>query len=489
MLILALSLAGVGHAQRGDLPEGPIAEPVIPTAAGISFHQVTFAFDAGRLVNTDWGQIQIDPRKWGNVTGRSSGFVQVVLYPSASTGPGRNDPAWVVRNLFVPRESVKPCPDPSVPGRDAAGSLTTHPLCRHFDLVPGAEGRERLTSIAGAVLVSAQPLPETAEILRVLSQFPAQTLRVEQVFINAEGAYFDGPPAFPGPLVGYELVGPPPLPPGPDPGPGLPGDLAFQIEIFQADQPNIECARNQCVPMANSLVFAYLESRYNHLPLLWNLSHNYATGIGRMYAAGDVPFWAPEPPTSLVANVDALSRRIGVASASTGEGTSGCNNFLAALSYLATEDQYAKAVVRHQGGDPVYGENASCDNDTWILGGLVSTREGETPTWSWIFQQLQLGRGVSILFGRYNPLGERTSGHMVRVWGATRFNGKDYLYTLDDGEQGANNTGLRTEVWEVADTGGPGAPGVPDGQLNMDGLSWEIERAISVEAKPTLLIP
>jgi hypothetical protein len=41
----------------------------------------------------------------------------------------------------------------------------------------------------------------------------------------------------------------------------------------------------------------------------------------------------------------------------------------------------------------------------------------------------------------------------------------------------------------VADTGQPGLGGIPDGQLNMNGSSWEIEFATSTEAKPTLLIP
>lgn len=85
--------------------------------------------------------------------------------------------------------------------------------------------------------------------------------------------------------------------------------------------------------------------------------------------------------------------------------------------------------------------------------------------------------------------GERTSGHCVRVFGACQFGSNRYLYTLDDGEQGDNNTGTRTQVWLVADTGGPGQPGVPDGRLNMGGLSWEIEFANSIHVKPTLLIP
>mgnify|MGYP006286646965 FL=1 len=504
VLIMAMFLTAGGLAQRIDVPTEDIVEPVIPTASGISVHQVSFSFDAGRAANTDWGQIQIDPRRWGNATGRHEGFVQVVLYPAGPSAPLRNEPVWAVRNLYLPRESVKPCPEDPDRGRDPTGvpvstppndpkqvflALPAAPLCRYFDLVPDREGQGRLTAISAAILVSAQPLPEMAEILRVLSQYPPQTVRVEEVFINAEGADSEDSPRLSTFRFGYDLVGPPPQPLTPEPGPAIPDDLAFPIQVFQADQPNIQCARNQCIPMAHALVFAYLQDRYNNLPMVWDLAHNYAPGIGRQDAAGDVPFWVPEPQTSLVANFDTLSRRPGVLSSSTGDGTSGCNLWRGLISYIATEGELARVVLRHEGGSSTYGDEAACDNGTWILGGITSTREGSNPTWEWIFEQLQLGRGVSMLFGRYNPVGERTSGHMVRIWGAMRFNGKDYLYTMDDGNQGANSSGLRTQQWEVADIGQPGLAGLPDGRLNMDGLSWEIERAVSVQAKPSLVIP
>jgi hypothetical protein len=32
-------------------------------------------------------------------------------------------------------------------------------------------------------------------------------------------------------------------------------------------------------------------------------------------------------------------------------------------------------------------------------------------------------------------------------------------------------------------------PGVPNGRLELSGLRWEIEIAVAVEAKPTLLVP
>jgi len=191
----------------------------------------------------------------------------------------------------------------------------------------------------------------------------------------------------------------------------------------------------------------------------------------------------------MVANVDTFTRRSGVVNAGVGKGSSKCQLIRGAFGYLAEYGTLAQAIFRHQGGVELYGEDASCDDGTVILGGIVSTKEGLYPTWEWMFEQLQLGRGVSILFGRYDMNGSRTSGHMVRVWGAASYLDKKYIYTLDDQYQGINTYGLRTQQWEVEDIGQPGLAGVPDGRLNMNGTSWEIEFALSVEAVPTLMIP
>jgi hypothetical protein len=507
-LALGACLPTVTFGQRPAIPDTSFVEPLVPTAAGITIQQVSFVFDAGRAVNTDWGQIQIDPARWGNVTGMDSGYVHLVLHSGSSARP----PRWVVRNLYLPPALVSPCPANSGGGMsDPAGGSSTMPpgsgpalvavrtsgppLSTYFDLRPDTAGSGPLTSISASVLVSRQPLPEIAAILRVLMQFPPQQIAVTPVTVNAEGyvgqntAVLIPLPAIVVQGAGDDLVGLPPLPPDPDPGPGINLDLAFPIEVTQSDQPNVNCAKNQCVPMAQANVFGYLEDRYNALPLLWALPHLSAPGIGRLSSAGDVVFWVPVPSDSLVANVDALTRRLGVTSSSTGEGSDLCQWTHGALGYIAQYGQQAVAVFRHQGGSAAYGENTSCDDGTVVLGGLVSTREGLHPTWQWFFDQLQHGRGVAMCFGRYDIQGNRTSGHMVRVWGARRFNGREYLYTLDDSNQGPNTTGLRNQVWEVADTGQPGLGGIPDGQLNMNGSSWEIEFATSTEAKPTLLIP
>jgi hypothetical protein len=158
---------------------------------------------------------------------------------------------------------------------------------------------------------------------------------------------------------------------------------------------------------------------------------------------------------------------------------------------MATQGVPGQIVFRHQGGSATYGAGNTCDNgDVFLpLGGITSARQGNNPTWEWIFDQLQQGRGVYMSFGRYDTSGTRTSGHAVRIWGARRFNGKNYIYTLDDGNQGSNNDGLQNAQFEVADNDTPGMPNVPNGRLELGDTSSEIEFVMSMEAKPTLLIP
>jgi hypothetical protein len=359
----------------------------------------------------------------------------------------------------------------------------------YFDLRPTIDGSGKLTSILGTVLVSRQPLPEIVDILSVVARFTPRVVKVQQVVVDAEGHDLEQIQLQADIIVGTSVypIGPPPLPFGP--GLDLPGNLLFPIEVFQSAQPNVQTAENQCVPMAHANVFAYLQNRYNGVPLVWNLPHAAVPGIGKVSAAGDVQIWIPVKENSLVANIDAFTRRLEVVDALVGKGASRCQLIRGAFGYLAAYGELAQVKFRHQGGAELYGDNENCDNGTVLLGGIVSKNEGLFPRWEWMFEQLQLGRGVAILFGRYDMNGNRTSGHMVRVWGAARYNNKDYIYTLDDGMQGTNIFGLRNQQWQVADTGQPGLAGVPDGRLNMNGMTWEIEFAISTEAKPTLAIP
>jgi len=497
-IFLCLQVAAYSQTR---VPDTSYMKEIDPNTGLVSIEQVTFFFDSGRLVDSDWGQIKVDPNKWNEATGLRSGYLNFFLNDSSSLNR-----RWVIQNMYIPSAIVDFCPpivdepnSPNEPGSTNPGSTPPDPdptepplpLSMYFDLRPGTDGSGGLDILIGNLIVSKQPLPVVDDILNAINTFPIRTLQVDSTLINAEGhtKTIIIPQSTTIESFTPDFVGFPPVPPGPDPLPNFPLDLAFPIEVFQSEFPNVQCAKNQCVPMAHANVLGYLRDRYDGVPFVWHLPHAAIPGIGQVFGAGDVIYWAPVPEASLVANVDTFTRRDGVLNAGVGDTSSECQMIQGPFGYIAEFGNYAKTIFRHQGGQPSYGDGTFCDTSTFSLGGLVSNREGVYPTWQWIYEQLILGRGVSIVFGRYDNGGNRTSGHMVRVWGAARYLEKDYIYTLDDEYQGMNNYGLRTQQWEVKDTGQPGLPGVPDGQLNLGDTTWEIEFAISAQAKTTLAIP
>jgi hypothetical protein len=484
-----LALAGVAGsaaaADTQDALDSLNARQITPAMGAVNFYQTQFVFDAGRSLDSDWGQVSVNiaALTQARLVQRRGGYLNVALYGS---GP----PAWVVENLRIP-----PSPDSRGDGISASALIAERisptvpqpPMTTHFDLRPGTEGSGRVQAVVATVLVSDSPLPPITRVASLIEQVPPVTFLVQQHLVNAEGDLGEG--TAPPPPVGPLLLGPPPQPI--TPVPELPDDLAFPLEVTQYDQPNINAGKNQCMPMAHALVIGYLRIRYNHPPLAWPLPHYSSAGIGLQVTAGDVIFWTPVPSSSRIAQIDARTRRVGVLDFDTGGGSDRCQHIRAAFSYMATQGAPGQIVYRHQGGSAAYGAGETCDNGDVLLplGDVVSVRQGANPTWQFIFDQLQLGRGLFMSFGRYDVDGNRTGGHAVRIWGARRFAGRDYIYTLDDGTQGNNNTGLRTEQWEVADNNTPGTPGVPNGRLELGGTSSEIELVVSAEAKPTLLIP
>jgi hypothetical protein len=430
--------------------------------------------------------VHADPAKLRRFLGKGGGYVNVALHTGTRGGA-----AWVVENLRI-------APDPlcrtdlirldQLRAEGIAHADANVPMTAHFDLRPGSVGAGRVDRVLATVLVSVSPLPTIEGIWSVVERLRPDPYPVEPALVDAEGND-DEATATPPPSGGPLLLGPPPQ--AIEPAPDAPSNLAFPLEVTQYDQPNIQSASMQCMPMGMANVIGYLRIRYNHLPLSWPLPHYSSPGIGQQQNVGDVVFWEPVPESSRIAQIDARTRRSGVLDFESGSGSSRCQYLPALFSYIATQGTPAQIAFRHQDGDAVYGEGATCDNNDILqpLGGITSTREGGDVTWDWVFDQLQKGRGVFLSFGRYDVDGVRTGGHAVRVWGARRFNGRDYFYTLDDSDQGLNTLGLQTSQWEVADESSPGTPGVPNGRLEINGGTSQIEFALSAEAKPTLLIP
>ena len=486
LMLFAATFFTCSTAEARDVLASLNAHQVSPDSQIVDFHQTQFVFTAGRSLNSDWGQVSVDVEsmKLRRMLEKPGGYLNVILYANSRQG----NAFWVVENLRIPPDSE--CRTDGISDamlrEERIDTSSKTPMTAYFDLRPGVEGDGQVNRIFATVVVSASPLPPVERIWQLLRQVSPDEFRVVSQLNNAEGdlGEEESTPT-PPPSSGPFLLGPPPQPVTPVPQP--PSDLAFPLEVYQYTQPNINAGKNQCVPMAEALVIGYLRIRYNALPLSWPLPHYSGAGIGVHSIFG----WIPDPEGSRVAQIDARARRTGVVDFDTGGGTSRCRNIRSVFSYMATQGIPEQIVFRHQGGSAVYGEGNNCDNGdaTLPLGGITSTREDMFPTWQWIFDQLQMGRGIYMSFGRYDAAGNRTSGHAVRIWGARRFNGKDYIYTLDDGDQGSNNVGLQTTQWEVVDNNTPGIPNVPNGRLELGGANREIEFVMSMEAKPTLLIP
>lgn len=512
-LVILISLITPSIAWNGSTgtfsTDYPITQ-IRPSHKAVSFQQVTFDFEVGRISGTDWGQFQVNSTKLNNFTKACSGYINVFLQNNLRSGL-----SWVVENMFIPADEETKCL--TVDKKEIRAALRKDPfnssarrfmsilkinrsfISSYFDLRPGDIGEGTVASVLATVLFSRQPLPIVADIMALAEAYEPAVFNVKQVIDNAEGDLSGSEePTAPSSAVVYnsELVGfPPPETTTFDPFP----DLLFPIEVIQTTATNINAGLNQCVPMAHANALQYLENRYNNLPLVWSLPHPPVRGIGKVSAAGDVLFWEPIPSWSLVANVDTYTRRNEVKNMNTGLASSRCKNIRGVMGYLAEFGESAQVVFRHQGVHPsgvevTYGDKqadalAKCDSSTINLGGYTSTSEEENPTWEWIYDQLEKGRSVVMSFSRYDVVGNWKSGHMVRVYGAGRYNNKEYLFTIDDGDQGNNFDGLRKQAWEVADNNQPGGAGIPNERLEMSGTNWEITFAMSMEAKPTLVIP
>ncbi|MEJ2763398.1 hypothetical protein VV869_05390 [Photobacterium sp. MCCC 1A19761] len=514
-LALGLGFSAITSAHRYPSTQPQhhsIMMPITPEKGAVVFEQVSFDLEIGLIADSDWGRFRVKPARLLDRRGKhlGSGYINVFLYPDS--GSGAQLPSWSVDNLFVAapaetkniqahhinaahRKSLNKYQDryPFMPRPMPANSPADASI--YFDLRPGEDGEGSIRQIRAAILFSPQPLPTITDIAQFAAQFPAQVYPVRTTRINAEGAgHVDGRVSPVSSTIPNTLsLGRPPQPVTPTPS--LPDDLDFPIQVIQADQPNLDAGRNQCIPIAHANALQYLEDRYDSLLLAWRVPQLHIRGIGKINSAGDVLFWEPEPANSLVANIDSYGRRDNVQDLDTGGYTSFCGSIRGLFGYLAdpVSGSLDAAAFRHQGSSAlVLGDNAGCDNGTVIMDGITSQQEGQFPTWEWIFDELAQGRAVTILFSWYDIDGEWKGGHSVRVYGAAKWNNKHYILTLDDAVQGDNFSNLtspQTLQWEVADTGQPGMAGVPDGRLNMNGMSWEIDFALSYQAKPTLLIP
>jgi hypothetical protein len=471
--IAALALVASQTAIAQTAPAPSPFQQILPSDGVVKIQQVLWNLSSNNVKKgaSDWGQVCINPARLARKFAGDA-YISVILYDPLTGGA-----AWSAANIFVPAAGCDPVP--------STVETPTMPMCTYVDLRPYTTGTDgRVPLIYANVVVSSQPALVTNATGYALLQFQPGLFPVGRTVEDTDGFP-------PDPLIGtfppriidrVEPVGPPPTGLTPAPEPSL--DLAYPMCALQSPTPNIQCAQNQCFPMGVSLALQYLENRYDGPILKWNLPHAQVPGIGQTFSAGDVLYWLPVPENSVVAQVDAFTRRGFVASFDSGSGTSSlCQAYDGMFGYLDSTGTPNQANFRHQGTSSLIDQ--ACNLGFPDYGGRSSSSDGNLVTWQWLYDELATGHAIWMGFGRYDNTGARTGGHCVRIYGACLTNGTRYIYTVDDGDQGTNNLGLRTQSWTVVDLHTPGTPNVPNGRLEMGGLMWEIEFAQSIQAIPT----
>jgi len=474
-------------------------QPILPKDKILKFQQVNFQFDFGHLEDSDWGRVEVYPSKLEKYSNGCAGFINVFV-----ESPFLENPERVVADHYIPAthdEGLCSLEDPvKRTEREDDGEGTPNgqdeeiPFTRFFDLRPGGEGEGPVTELDVVAFFTRQPLAHTLEEITInYTEIRVFPYNVDPTPYNSQGGFTFLPTVDPLP----------PPDPNPDnlidPGPPPPvvaipmdiNDLSFPLVVNQSGNPNTESAKNQCFPTAVANTLGFLEAKYDSEQILnWELEHNRgARGIGRATLAGDVLIYEPVPDYSLVANVDTLARRKDVKNSDTGEGTTGCNLFYSLFGYQAQYGEHAPLEFRHQDGTAIYDPNnlTGCVPAPFDVGDKVSTREGVAVSWDWVYEQLTKGRGVYIGVTWYDD-GVAVGGHGMRVRGASRINGRDYLTFVNDSQQGSGFGGLENWTVEVSDVRGPVLLVVPNGKLELDRGQHEINFGMSFEAKPTLAI-
>lgn len=123
-----------------------VALAVNPQQKIVSFRQLVFDFESGRLGESDWGRLSVDRRRLAMRFGAHPAYINV-FFPAAHR-LGRT--LWSVRNLYIPG-----APDD---WRGQSGQVS-----QELDLRPDEDnGSGIVARLDAIVLVSRQPLPFVA---------------------------------------------------------------------------------------------------------------------------------------------------------------------------------------------------------------------------------------------------------------------------------------------------------------------------------------
>lgn len=342
--------------------------PVFPNQ-GVSFYQVDYTFKQDTTLNSGTGQVDIDISAFQAATGYSTGYLNV------TTPLG-----WAVQNLPV----FPGYPYPSISTNFMLDSLVG------FDI----------DTMAAHVQFTSSPVlvPPVGGFL---------SYSVGDLNFNAEGVD-----------TSISIV------PGP-PKTSLPGTVSFiaggLLEVhLQPGHKNVECADNQCLPMAVSNSFQWLEDTYGIM-----FADPHVMGLGL--------------DGSMVGEVETEMMRVFV-DRRNGHPTQVLKGLLGKLSYIGKND-IMFLNVKHMGW---YGEKDTCvrvikvDTVTNMIDTIKVTSRalGDTVTAAAIIKEIREGEDVELGFA-YKTGG----GHAVEVVGAGTIFGIPWVMHMSDYDQSDDTKG------------------------------------------------
>ena len=224
---------------------------------------------------------------------------------------------------------------------------------------------------------------------------------------------------------------------------------------------NVQAACNQCVPMSVANSLQWLENTYPSI----TIDDPHVPGL-----RGD---------TSLVGQLGEAMERA-VVDRAHGNGVSFRKMLQGKLKYLKDNGLENTIVNRHQ-VDTAIVRRGWLDSATVHLAAdsSVSSANETAPngrvSWDWIYQQIEDGEDVELIYGYYNNAGLRTGGHAVRVFGAGKTNGRPWLMVKHDALQTDDDPGdtLGLQEWfQWVDT-------LDDGTMTFGSTNQKVDFALS----------
>jgi hypothetical protein len=396
-LVLAAALTTLGPPGCGGGGDGegpPSGEPVVKTlepGQGITVQQVEFDFPGGSDPNSTWGRLLLDPAALSRIGGVQDGYVSLV------TGAG-----WAVANVPVPRPGEPP--HAIFFSLDIKQSMPVGDM--EFDVKHSDQALEDVTPYLAQPIVWA----------------------VEKWVWQAQGV---------GPVEEMEIA-------PPKEGPAV---LQFEdLPVFEALTfshlqaiTNVQCAWNQCYPMAWANCLQFLEDQGEI-----TVPHDHSQGIG---VTGNAT------SNTLVGQLDLYANR-SVTSRLNGGGVWFAPMIDGVFDYLQDNGLTGALTFRHQDDGYPTGEIPAGSYSGF---GSTSASDGAQITWDWIDARIQEGCAVNMVY----------IAHAVRITGTGRTLGVPWIRYSHDANQASDVSGLENVIAFLSDPDG-------NGLLNMNGSSHEL---------------